>query len=480
MAINIPSYLYLNPYGVYYFRIAIPLGLRDFLGRREIKKSLRTSNRRQAILSAQNLAAKVNGVFEEMRSMAGGKNPDTGIIILKGFKKENGTVTVDEFHVDLDDKKKEVEIAEALFASINNNPEALKGVVTAAAAATERGNEPLSHVINKYRDEKMTENWTAGTLKEFDGMFGYVTEILGDLPINTIGYPEAERLKETLLKLPPSRKTSPLYRNLSIQQILATRPKKTLSRKTVNKYLSLVSNLFNYAKRYGYTDENYFQGVGVKIKQKPHEERKPFTTDDLAKLFSPENYRPDKFRFDYMRWTPLIGLYTGMRLEEICQLHAEDIRQVDGIWVFDIKSEGDRTVKTASSERLVPVHSELIRIGLLERVAQLKKKGVTMLFPELETDKFGKYSSRVSKWFNARYRPKCGVTKPGKVFHSFRHSVTDKLRQRDTEDKKVKAILGHADPDTTSGYGNQYGPILLKNVIEQLVYDLPEIKPYKS
>ena len=83
MAIRTPSYLYLNPYGVYYFRIVIPLDLQNFLDKREIKKSLRTSNRRQAIHIAQNLSVKVNGVFEEIKIMAGkNKNPDTGIIIL--------------------------------------------------------------------------------------------------------------------------------------------------------------------------------------------------------------------------------------------------------------------------------------------------------------------------------------------------------------------------------------------------------------
>ena len=121
MAVRIPSHLYLNPYGVYHFRIAVPQDLRKMFGKREIKKSLRTSNRKQAILIAQRLSAQVAGVFEEMKSMAERKNPDTGIIILKGFKKENDTVSVEEFTVDLDDKQKEVEIAEALFASLNKS-----------------------------------------------------------------------------------------------------------------------------------------------------------------------------------------------------------------------------------------------------------------------------------------------------------------------------------------------------------------------
>ena len=44
MAVRIPSHLYLNQYGVYHFRIAVPQELRVIFGKREIKKSLRTSN----------------------------------------------------------------------------------------------------------------------------------------------------------------------------------------------------------------------------------------------------------------------------------------------------------------------------------------------------------------------------------------------------------------------------------------------------
>jgi hypothetical protein len=39
--LRLPSYLQLNSYGIFYFRIAVPKSLRVVLGRREIKRSLR-------------------------------------------------------------------------------------------------------------------------------------------------------------------------------------------------------------------------------------------------------------------------------------------------------------------------------------------------------------------------------------------------------------------------------------------------------
>ena len=326
MAVRIPSHLYLNPYGVYHFRIAVPHELRVIFGKREIKKSLRTSNRRQAIRMAQKLSVKVHDIFEEMRHMAGNKNPDTGIIVLKGLKKEKDSVSIDEFTVDLDDKKKEADIAEGLVKALKGHPAALEGVVTAAR----RGNRTLSHVISKLCKEKKTEEWTPRTLKEFQGMFRLIIEILGDRPMNTIGHDEAEHLRDILLKLPPNCRNNSKYKSLTIEQILTLKHSKTMSKKTVNKYISLMSTLFRYAEIKDYTDKNYFNKLGVKIKQKAHKERAPFTQEDITQLFSPEFFSQEKFQHPYMYWVPLIGLYTGARLEEICQLHLDDIRQEEG------------------------------------------------------------------------------------------------------------------------------------------------------
>jgi hypothetical protein len=45
-----------------------------------------------------------------------------------------------------------------------------------------------------------------------------------------------------------------------------------------------------------------------------------FTEDDLQKIFQAPGYNPDNFKQAYKFWVPLIGLYSGMHLEEICQL----------------------------------------------------------------------------------------------------------------------------------------------------------------
>ena len=50
-------------------------------------------------------------------------------------------------------------------------------------------------------------------------------------------------------------------------------------------------------------------------------------------------------------WLPLIALYSGMRMGEIVQLLASDLKQEGDIWYFDVsRGEGnEKTLKTAAA-----------------------------------------------------------------------------------------------------------------------------------
>ena len=52
-----------------------------------------------------------------------------------------------------------------------------------------------------------------------------------------------------------------------------------------------------------------------------------------------KEYKEDKHKKNCNFWIPLIGLFTGMRLEEISQLYVWDLTKIDGIWCLDIKEE---------------------------------------------------------------------------------------------------------------------------------------------
>jgi integrase len=252
-----------------------------------------------------------------------------------------------------------------------------------------------------------------------------------------------------------------------LELIKMTHPK-TISIASVNKYLRRVSSLFHWGKRHGYIHENPFNGLGLKEHRMAYLQRERFRYDELKKLFDPEHHSPEKFKHSYCYWLPWLGLYTGARLEELCQLHLPDIRQEGGIWVIDINGKDEKRMKTPAAERLVPIHSRLIELGLLERVSMLQSKGENRLFPELRQTRDG-YGQAASKWF-ARHRTRFGINKQ---FHSLRHTFVDELRQKGSDHKKIAALVGHVDESETGGrYGKPFLPEVLQPVVEMLCFDI--------
>ena len=79
----------------------------------------------------------------------------------------------------------------------------------------------------------------------------------------------------------------------------------------------------------------------------------------------------------------MIALFTGARINEICQLHTDDIQEKNGISFISINEEDEKHVKTKAGIRQVPIHNELIKIGFLDYMAGIRAKGETLLFPEV-------------------------------------------------------------------------------------------------
>jgi len=194
--------------------------------------------------------------------------------------------------------------------------------------------------------------------------------------------------------------------------------------------------------------------------------RVPFTSVQLNKLFGSPLYSKcsgDKREHesgsvsirDWRYWIPLIGLYSGARLGEIAQLLIADVRDIHGTWIFHITREGSdkKSVKTAGSERVIPVHSELVKLGFLHYHTAMKALGHQHLFPEIEPDGRGFISGRPSAFFN-KYFAAIGVKQDKSVnFHSFRHGMIDAFRRAGYLDEQFGMLLGHTKATTTGRYG---------------------------
>jgi integrase len=86
-------------------------------------------------------------------------------------------------------------------------------------------------------------------------------------------------------------------------------------------------------------------------------------------------------------WAPLIALYAGLRMEEVLQLRTADIASMDGLPVIRVAWSNEQRKKSRSARRVVPIHSHLIRVGLLDFAEEARARGVRVLFPELPRTK---------------------------------------------------------------------------------------------
>ncbi|WP_428749623.1 site-specific integrase [Vibrio parahaemolyticus] len=140
----------------------------------------------------------------------------------------------------------------------------------------------------------------------------------------------------------------------------------------------------------------------------------------------------------YYYWIPLLLRFTGARLNELCQLSSSDIAIVDNIPCIIIRDNGeDKSTKNSSSNRTVPIHSDLINKGFLNFVVSCRNKRLFEELPHVN----GYYSHNVSKWF-ARRRARMGLGK-GYDAHSFRHTFINELKQLQTPKEIIEALVGH-------------------------------------
>ncbi len=187
-----------------------------------------------------------------------------------------------------------------------------------------------------------------------------------------------------------------------------------------------------------------------------------FTPEQIQRIFDPENFK--QLKGDAARWIPLILLYTGARSNEVARLELEDCRDEDGIPIFHFTWIGDdKSLKTDASDRKTPVHPDLIRLGLWERVARLKAAGETKLFPELSFDAKNGPAGRAQHAFS-RYLVKLGIKARGggRVgHHSFRDTVIGALKAAGVHREMREEYTGHELSDRQEhahAYETEFSP----------------------
>lgn len=299
-------------------------------------------------------------------------------------------------------------------------------------------------------------------------------DITGRQTFQSLKQTDIKKFVDAMALLPKVRRRSAAEQELSVQELIAkgrTLPKKEvgLAADTVNRNLSYLSVIMRQARMAGIEGIPPLE-IGAfrkKKKGKPNEKRPTYQEEDLFALFkhpiwtgchsAVRRHLPGNvIVWDAIYWCPLLSAYCGARLEEIAGLKMAEVITDDPIPHLIIQENDNRGLKTIASERLVPIHPLLIRLGFLEYVASRKKGRAKHLFPELKPNPGTETSwgARVTRRFSEAVALTLGnhrVEKDkNKTFHSFRHYICTKLGTfPDLKDKIIQDIVGHENVGTT-------------------------------
>lgn len=242
--------------------------------------------------------------------------------------------------------------------------------------------------------------------------------------------------------------------------------RKVLDKNILNVEMDDLEGRFNFSN-------DYFKGKGKESK-----ERAIYTKAELEKMF-------DLFiQLEFCKkrdianfWIPMIALFSGMRLEEICKLKVENIIKEEGIYCFDITPPA----KTAWSVRRVPIHSYLLKeLNFLDYVEFRKNQNKEMLFnltPTIVKEKIN-YSSEWGEAFGKSFRPLFvsseRIEEELVSFHSFRHTFSTRVKSGGADIVDVSRIVGHLVKSTNETPRYYKPPVtdLVKYVEKMKIEDL--------
>jgi len=487
MPYRLPSHLHRNRCGILHFRIAIPADLSHHFGMAEVYRSLRTSKVTEAALPAQTLAISFKALFRQLRdgSMSAKK---------KKLSSDDDTIIewITEINFDEFRRPKTVKFTSELGDPLGAMASAIRNVlecvhttppveVRSMQTVAEVSNALSSYIEPYVHTAFTTSRPDEKTLYSYRAAITLFIDIVGDKCLHELGVIDQNRFEDVIAKVPANRTKVAKARMLSLDEMILLDIPKFSPQSTKN--IATRANRFltwAFRRQGGKPPFELMGNVRITARSKTVR-RRAFTDDELRTLFSAATYAQGRQQLPYMYWIPLIGLHTGMRVNEIAQLALADIgshSEIECFHVIDDDSDerhGPRAkrVKTDAGRRVVPIHDALIYLGLLDYLHTVRQAGYSVLFPDLIGGRDGP-GQPASKQF-ARYCDRVGLKDPDLVFHSFRHGAIGRMRAASIVKELRMIVVGHsATEDTHDNYGdikNDFSIIDRKRAIDALRFD---------
>ena len=289
---------------VWQFRMRVPRDCVGTVGREFVNRSLRTSDYRQAIRHARIVAFEIEQTFR--RTESGGAmqpqlcDPAREIASVLVRRQENAGPHPD---------------------AASASPQPIQPTLPIQPVMT------LKEVYQRYIDDPAADR-SAKTLLAYSSIFNRLVELVGEnAPIKAVTREVCRDVLDMLRCTPPN--ATKRYGKISARAVVArakAEGRASISPKTVNAHLIMLSALLNWAEKEGYIDKNPARGLRVADPVRKKDKRQPFSTEQLTRIFNAPLFRgcvddeagyarsgknhPRRGRF----WVPLIGLFSGMLL----------------------------------------------------------------------------------------------------------------------------------------------------------------------
>lgn len=350
----------------------------------------------------------------------------------------------------------------------------------------------LGKAVDLYTQEKRESGeWQNGTEYKEGAKVRLFAEIMGlDRDLASLTIEDMRDLKAALLRFPANRSKLAPYRDMTLEEVLKAEVPEAqrLQPTTLKNYFNKIGAFLKWAKKHRYHNDPTIASdiLTIKTTKQDHEHRSPLTPDDIRLYFSPETFLKATANSPAMFWVSILGLFTGARLEELCQLYLADIVEEDGVWCFAFRPDRpDKLMKNAASRRYTPIAPFILHdLGFLAYVDKLKAEGRERLFPELtphgSDNKYSHYLSRRLGDYRAKIGLRADTAGGKKDFHSFRGTVAQWCEEHGVPEKLAARIVGHKYGKMTYGrYTTDTRPsIMLREVVARLDFgvDLNHLK----
>jgi integrase len=351
--------------------------------------------------------------------------------------------------------------------------------------------ETIASLCVDFRGAKASEDIVNATRQKHEIQFKILTDYFGaDRSLEEIRPSDARQLAAFLSSIP--RHSNLKYPNKKFTEAAESEAQQdkpdTISPKTQKDYFEGIVSIFSHAVDLEFIQSNPFKNktVSKAIPKVVKRKKKSLTQEDMAIIFGSPDFKsqqkntktPDKGSARFL--VTLLCLFHGLRSNEAAQLLVEDIKEDDGIAYCYIREANDvgekvKHLKTPSSERKIPIHEKLLKMGFLQYVDDLRTKGEATLFPALSQNTRGSKSDLVGKWFSG-LRNKLLLSQTygrgDKTLHSMRHGMNDVLRNAGVSEELRKAIGGWKKSGSSSeaDYGQGFNLERLKEAVDQIQY----------